>query len=83
MVLVVVTDGVSTLKMTTAKGVETSVTTTDSPSQDYTNPDDQLPPTSKACFINPLLATVAFSILLWLTPDDFTRQWETSWPIKG
>ena len=29
---------------------------------------------------NPLMASVAFSILLWLTPDDFTRQWETSWP---
>ena len=32
-----------TLKMTTAKGVETSVTSTNtnSPSQDYTNLDDQ------------------------------------------
>ena len=38
-----------TLKMTTAKGVETSVNTTNtntnSPSQDYTNLDDQLPQT--------------------------------------
>ena len=33
--------------------------------------------------INPLVASVALSILLWLTPDDFTRQWETSWQIKG
>ena len=24
-----------------------------------------------------------FSILLWLTPGDFTRQWETSWPPEG
>ena len=32
---------------------------------------------------NPLVASVAFSILLWLTPDDFTRQWETSWPPQG
>ena len=28
---------------------------------------------------NPLVASVAFSTLLWLTPDDFIRQWETSW----
>ena len=34
--------------------------------------------------INPLVASVIpFSILLWLTPDDFTRQWETSWPPEG
>ena len=32
---------------------------------------------------NLLVANVAFSILLWLTPDDFTRQWETSWPLEG
>ena len=29
------------------------------------------------------MASVAFSILLWLTPDDFTRQWETSWLPDG
>ena len=32
--------------------------------------------------LNPLLTSVILSILLWLTPDDFTRQWET-WSIKG
>ena len=32
---------------------------------------------------NHLVAGVAFSILLWLTPDDFTRQWEISWPPEG
>ena len=32
---------------------------------------------------NPLVASVAFSSLLRLTPDDFTRQWETSWPPEG
>ena len=35
-----------------------------------------------SCF-NPLVASVAFIILLWLTLDDFTRQWETSWPPEG
>ena len=34
-----------TLKMTAAKAVETSVTSTNSLSQDYTNLDDQLPQT--------------------------------------
>ena len=34
-----------TLKMTAAKAVETSVTYTNSPSQDYTNLDNQLPQT--------------------------------------
>ena len=29
-------------------------------------------------WINPLFGSVAFSILLWLTPDDLSRQWETS-----
>ena len=27
--------------------------------------------------VNPLFGCVAVSVLLWLTPDDFTRQWET------
>ena len=35
-----------------------------------------------SCF-NPLVASVAFIILLWLTLDDFTRQLETSWPPDG
>ena len=36
-----------------------------------------------AFYFNPLFGSVAFSILLWLTPDDFTRQWETSLQVKG
>ena len=39
-----------TLKMTAAKAVETSVTSTNSLSQDYTNLDDQLPQT---CYDSP------------------------------
>ena len=33
--------------------------------------------------LNPLVASVALTILLWLTPDDFTRQWETAWLPEG
>ena len=45
--------------------------------------DTEAEGTKVASYFNPLMASVAFSILLWLTPDDFTSQWETSWQPEG
>ena len=39
--------------MTAAKAVETSVTSTNSLSQDYTNLDDQLPQTCQVLYMQP------------------------------
>ena len=33
--------------------------------------------------LNPFRHVPDFLILLWLTPDDFTRQEKTSWTGKG